>query len=75
MQLKRGYKFSVNLNFKVLNFTMGPVVRGNKAPKSGPSRTEITSAKPDKKPFDKKKWREGKYSNKLKGNIKLLTCF
>ena len=51
---------------------MGPAVRGNKAPRSGPSRTEITSAKPDKKPFDKKKWREGKYSNKLKGNKELI---
>jgi hypothetical protein len=38
--------------------------------KPGPSKTtEIQSAKPDKRPFDKKKWRENKYSNKLKGKI------
>ena len=48
---------------------MGPVERGNKGSKPGPSRTEIKSAKPDKKPFDKKKWRESKYNNKLKGDI------
>ena len=33
---------------------------------SGMSKTEKTD-KPDKKPFDKKKWRENKYSNKVKG--------
>ncbi len=33
----------------------------------GPSRTEIQTAKPDKKLFDKRKWRENKYNNKVKG--------
>jgi len=36
------------------------------------SRAENKSVKPDKKPFDKKKWRENKYNLKLKGILVLL---
>ena len=41
--------------------------KGQTKKAGGPSRTEIQTAKPDKKPFDKKKWRENKYNNKVKG--------
>ena len=51
---------------------MSPTERKGQTKKSGgPSRTEIQTAKPDKKPFDKKKWRENKYNNKVKGKQKL----
>jgi hypothetical protein len=36
------------------------------------SRAENKSVKPDKKPFDKKKWRDNKYNLKHKGILVLL---
>ena len=52
------------------NFLAGKMSSGNKKGRPGPSgssKSELKSSKPDKKPFDKKKWRENKYSNTLKG--------
>ena len=40
--------------------------KGHQGP-SGSLKSELKTSKPDKKPFDKKKWRQNKYSNTLKG--------